>query len=145
VIAEIVATLATAVFFGAAVYINLVEQPVRFSLGGQVAVAQWRPSYKRGTRLQVPLALIGSISAVVAWWTNRDRGWMLGGALLFAVIPFTLLCILPTNQRLKREDLDLGSDEALRLLRRWGHLHGVRSLLSGLALVVFLLTLSGKL
>jgi Anthrone oxygenase len=144
VIAEILATLAAAVFFGAAVYINLVEQPARLSLGSQLAVAEWRPSYKRGTRLQVPLALSGSFSAVVAWWMNGDRGWMLGGLLFFAVIPFTLLFVLPTNRRLESEALDLASDEAVRLLRRWGHLHAVRSLLSGLALVVFLLTLSGN-
>jgi hypothetical protein len=143
VIAQILATLAASVFFGAAVYINLVEQPARLSCGSRIAVTEWRSSYKRGTRLP-PLALIGSVSAVVAWWTNRDWGWMLGGLLLVAVIPFTLLCILPTNQRLESEDLDLASDEAVRLLRLWGQLHAIRSLVSGMALLLFLFLLSKK-
>ena len=144
-IAEILATLAAAVFFGAAVYVNLVEQPARLSLGAQLAVAEWRPSYKRGTRLQAPMALIGSLSALGAWLSNHDRGWMLGGILFILVIPFTLIAIFPTNQRLESQDLDISSDEAKHLLRRWGRLHAVRSVLSGVALLIFLLTLSGRL
>jgi len=145
VIAEILATLAAAVFFGAAVYVNLVEQPARLSLGGQLAVTEWRPSYKRGTRLQAPLALIGSVSALVAWAADHDRGWMIGGLLFILVIPFTLIAIFPTNRRLESQDLDLCSEEAVRLLRRWGRLHAVRSVLGGAALLIFLLTLSGSL
>jgi hypothetical protein len=144
VIAQLLATLAAAVFFGAAVYINVVEQPARLSLGGRLAVTEWRPSYKRGTRLQAPLAVIGSVSALLAWSTDHDRGWMIGGLLLLLVIPFTLIAIFPTNQRLESQDLDLSSEEAVRLLRRWGRLHAVRSVLGGVALLLFLLTLSGK-
>ena len=144
-IAEIVATLAVATFFGAAVYINLlVEHPARLSCAGRLAVTEWRLSYRRGTLLQAPLALIGSASALMAWRTRHDRGWMLGALLFGLVIPFTLVVILPTNQRLESNDLDLSSDEALRPLRRWGRLHVVRSVLSGVALLIFLLTLSGK-
>jgi len=142
VIAGIVAAFTAAVFFGAAVYINLVEHPARLSLGSQLAVAQWRPSYKRATRLQAPLALIGSIAALLAWSTDHDRGWIIGGLLFILVIPFTLIAIFPTNQRLESQDLDLSSEEAVRLLRRWGRLHAVRSILGGVALVIFLLTLS---
>ena len=140
-----IATLAAATFFGAAVYINLVEQPARLSCGSRIAVTEWRPSYKRGTRLQAPLALIGSVAALVAWSSARDSAWMIGGLLFVGMIPFTLLVILPTNQRLESQDLDLSSEEALRLLRRWGQLHAVRSLLSGVALLLFLLALSGTL
>lgn len=139
----IIATLATATFFGAALYINLVEQPARLSCGSRLAVTEWRPSYKRGTRLQVPLALIGSVSALVAWSSDHDWVWMIGGLLFVAVIPFTLIVILPTNRRLESQDLDLSSEEATRLLRRWGRLHAVRSLVSGVALFVFLLALTG--
>jgi len=144
VISQLLATFAAATFFGAAVYINVVEQPARLSLGGRLALTEWRPSYKRGTRLQAPLAVIGSVSALPAWSTDRDRGWMIGGLLSILVIPFTFIAIFPTNQRLESEDLDVSSEEALHLLRRWGRLHAVRSVLSGVALLVFLLTLSGK-
>jgi len=69
---------------------------------------------------------------------------MIGALVLVGVIPFTLIVISPTNQRLKSQDLDLSSKEAMRLLRRWGRLHLVRSLASGVALLIFLLALSEK-
>ena len=82
-----------------------------------------------------------SLSAVVSWWFDGGRAWLVGGLLLLLVIPFTLVVVLPTNKRLESQELDLGSEEADRLLRRWGRLHAVRSLLSGAAFLVFLMRL----
>jgi hypothetical protein len=144
VVSEIVATLASGIFAGAAAYVNLVEQPARLSCGVELAVTEWRPSYKRGTLMQVPLAVIGSLAAFVSWWFDRDLAWLVGGLLLLLNIPFTLVVILPTNKRLESRELDLRSEEAGSLLRRWGRLHAVRSILSGVAFVIFLLMLTGS-
>jgi uncharacterized membrane protein len=141
VIPEILATFVTGIFAGACVYINFVEQPARLSCGIQLAVTEWRPSYKRATLMQAPLAVIGSASAFAAWWFERSLPWLLGGVLLLIVVPFTLVVILPTNKRLESQELDLGSEEAFLLLRRWGRLHAVRSILSGAAFVLFLFAL----
>jgi hypothetical protein len=131
-------------FAGAAIYINFVEQSARLSCGIEPAVREWRPSYQRGTWMQAPLALTGSIAALVAWWFERRAGWLLGGILLFLVIPFTLLVIFPTNKRLESAELDLRSEEAGRLLRRWGWLHAVRSMLSVVAFLIFLFSLAER-
>lgn len=143
-ISQMVATLACGIFFGAAVYINVVEQPARLSCGVPLAVTQWRPSYKRGTLMQAPLALIGSLSAFIAWRSEGKAAWLVGGLLLLLVVPFTLVVILPTNKRLESQELDLRSEEAGRLLRRWGWLHAIRSILSGVAFLVFLSALAIK-
>jgi uncharacterized membrane protein len=144
VIPEIVATFASGIFAGAALYINLVEQPARLSGGIQLAVTEWRPSYKRGTLMQAPLAVVGSVSAFMAWWFDRSWPWLVGGVLLLVIIPFTLVGILPTNKRLESQELDLGSEEAGRLMRQWGRLHLVRSILGGVAFVIFLFALIGR-
>jgi hypothetical protein len=123
------------------VYVNFVEQPARLSCGVELAVTEWRPSYKRGTMMQVPLDVIGSLAALISWWFDRDLAWLVGGLLLLLNIPFTLVVILPTNKRLESQELDLRSEEAGCLLRRWGRLHAVRSALSGVAIVIFLLRL----
>ena len=138
---EIVATLAAGIFAGAAVYINLVEQPARLSCGVELAVTQWRPSYKRGALMQGPLAAIGSLAALASWWFDRRFGWLVGGLLMLLIIPFTFIVILPTNKRLESRELDLRSEEAGDLLRRWGRLHAVRSILGLAAFVVFLFLL----
>jgi len=144
VIPEMIATLASGIFFGAAVYINLVEQPARISCGVPLAITEWRPSYKRGTLMQAPLALVGSVSAFLVWWFHGNPAWLVGGLLFFLVVPFTLVVILPTNKRLENQELDLRSEEAGRLLRRWGWLHAIRTILSGMAFLVFVYILIAK-
>ena len=139
-----VATLATGIFFGAAVYVNLVEHPARISCGVPLAVAEWRPSYKRGTLMQAPLALIGSLSALAVWWFQGGAAWLIGGVLLLLIVPFTLVVIFPTNKRLESQELDLHSEEASRLLQQWGRLHAIRSILSGVAFLAFLSALTAK-
>ena len=141
---EIVATLASGIFAGAAVYINFVEQPARLSCSVELAVTEWRPSYKRGTLMQAPLALVGSLAALISWWFDRDLAWLIGGLLLLLIVPFTLVVIFPTNKRLESQGLDLRSEEARRLLRHWGRLHAVRSILSVVAFIIFLFVLIGS-
>ena len=143
-VAEIVAMFASGMFAGAAVYINFVEQPARLSCGIEPAVREWRPSYRLGTFMQAPLALVSSLAALAAWWFERRAGWLLGGILLFFVVPFTFLVIFPTNKRLESAELDLRSEEAGRLLRRWGWLHAVRSVLSVVAFLIFLFSLAER-
>jgi F0F1-type ATP synthase assembly protein I len=143
-ILQMVATLATGIFCGAAVYVNLVEHPARISCGVPLAVTEWRPSYKRGTLMQAPLALIGSLSALAVWWFEGGAAWLVGGVLLLLLVPFTLVVIFPTNKRLESQELDLHSEEASRLLRRWGRLHAIRSILSGMAFLAFLSALTAK-
>jgi hypothetical protein len=93
--------------------------------------------------MQAPLAVIGSLAALVSWWFDRGLAWLIGGLFLLLIIPFTLVIISPTNKRLESQDLDLRSEEAGCLLRRWGRLHAVRSILSVAAFVIFLSLLLG--
>lgn len=44
--------------------------------------------------------------------------WLVGGLVLGALVPFTLIVIMPTNKRLLDARLDAASDEATTLLRR---------------------------
>jgi uncharacterized membrane protein len=134
---ELVATFASGIFAGAAVYVNLVEQPARLSCGVELAVTEWRPSYRRGTRMQALLAMVGSLAALISWWFDGGFAWLIGGILLLVIFPFTLVVILPTNKKLESRELDLRSAEAGNLLRRWNRLHAVRSILSVVAFVIF--------
>jgi hypothetical protein len=93
--------------------------------------------------MQAPLAAIGSLAALVAWWFGGGVAWLAGGLLLLLIIPFTLIVIFPTNKHLENQELDLRSEEAGRLLRLWGRLHAVRSALGTLAFVLFVYALLG--
>jgi hypothetical protein len=136
---EVLAILACGIFAGAAIYINAVEHPARMSCGTLLAATEWAPSYKRAAVMQAPLAVLGFGFATTAWIAGAGLWWLIGGVLLGLVVPFTLIVIMPTNKCLLSATLDKGSDEARRLLNKWNQLHAVRSVLSTLALVIFLL------
>jgi uncharacterized membrane protein len=138
---ETIATLCAGLFAGAAIYINAVEHPARMSLGTATALAEWRPAYRRGTLMQAPLAIAGLLAGVAAWLTGAGRVWLVGGLLLGAVVPFTLLVAFPVNKQLLDPALDRDLDRAKRLLVRWNRLHAVRTLLSVIALMLFVLRL----
>jgi hypothetical protein len=59
------------------------------------------------------------------------------------VVPFTLIVIKPTNDRLLTLPRD-GSAEARHLLERWGRLHAVRSAASLLATLLYLAALTNR-
>ena len=129
---EVLAILASGLFAGAAIYINLAEHPARMSLETRHAARQWALSYSRATRLQAPLAVIGFLFALIAWWQLAEPTWLAAGLLLGAVVPFTLIVIMPTNRKLLEPTRDLDSTETRALLMHWNRLHAVRSVL-GLA------------
>jgi hypothetical protein len=106
--------------------------------GVRIAAAEFPPSYHRGTKLQVMLAAVCLLSSIAAWLAGAMFLWAIAGVLLGLVIPFTLIVILPTNKQLLSPTLDRRSAETERLLTRWGALHSVRSVLSALALLLFL-------
>jgi Domain of unknown function (DUF1772) len=137
-IAEFIAVLSCALFSGAAVYITLVEHPARMQCGVELAATEFAPSYRRATVMQATCAALGLLASIAAWLAGATIWWLVAGVLLGAVIPFTLIAILPTNKRLLDPTLDKRSAEAERLLARWGGLHAVRSVLSSVALLLFL-------
>jgi hypothetical protein len=88
--------------------------------------------------LQVTLAVVCLRFSIAAWLAGATFWWVVAGVLQVSVIPFTLIVILPTNKLLLSPTLNRRSVEAERVLARWGALHAVRSVLSGLALLLFL-------
>ena len=135
---QFLATLTAALFAGAAIYVNVAEHPARMGLDTRSAAMQWAPSYQRATWMQAPLAIISFLSGVGAWLLGGGHLWLITGLLIGAVVPITFIIIMPTNQQLLAEDRDLGSEETRQLLKRWGKLHAVRSVLSGVATVLML-------
>ena len=145
---QLIAALCSGTFAGAAIYISAVEHPARLECGTPLALREFAPSYRRATVMQASLAAVGCLAAAAAWSTGRGSLCLLGAILLGSVIPFTLIVILPTNKRLLDPSLDPQSREAAELLRRWGRLHAVRSVLgaaSFLSLIVPVVTVPAML
>lgn len=136
--AELIATICAGLFAGAAVYISAVQHPAALALGPAFAVQFFGTMYPRAAAMQAPLAVVGSVAALWCWWSGGGRLWLLGGALLGFVVPFTLLVMMATNNRLQSPELDPSSSPAAALLATWARLHAVRSVTSSLAFLIFL-------
>ena len=139
---ELLATLSAGLFAGAAIYIDLAEQPARKQIDTAAALTEWRPSYKRAAVVQPLLAGVGFLSAIAAWLMGGSVWWLVGGVLLVAVIPYTLIVVFPTNNKLLDPAIgDKNPELARSLLVRWGRLHTVRSLMSLATFLAFMLLL----
>jgi uncharacterized membrane protein len=137
---EFMATLCSGLFSGAALYVTLVEHPARMECGTALAATVFGPSYRRAAVMQALLAAMSFVAAVGGWIKSSTLAWLLGGALIVAVIPLTLVVIFPTNKKLLDPSLDRNSETARQLLTRWGRLHAVRTVLGVAAFLLFLMT-----
>jgi Anthrone oxygenase len=131
--------LATAaIFTGAAIYVNVAEQPARLTLDTKALLAEWQPSYARGAVMQASLAVISCAFGVLAFLISYDWRWLVGALLIVAPWPYTMFIIMPTNRVLKSTPPEQASDQTRDLVRQWGRLHGGRSVLGLLAVAAFL-------
>ena len=140
---QFLAALCCTLFAGAAIYISLVEHPARMACDTKTAATVWAPSYKRATVMQAPLAALSFLAGIGAWLFGGGILWLIGAVLIGLVIPFTFIGVMPTNHQLLAPGRDLSSTETRSLLDKWGRLHAVRSALSFLGAIVYLVSLFG--
>jgi hypothetical protein len=127
-----------AIFTGAAVYVNVAEQPARLFLDDRALLTEWKPSYKRGAVMQASIALIGCVLGLIAWWQTSQAGFLIGAVAMVAPWPWTLIGIKPTNDALLATEADNAGPHTRALIVKWGALHAVRTALGALATMAYL-------
>jgi hypothetical protein len=125
-----IALIAAALFAGAALHITLSEHPARLGLDDQAMLAQWKPSFSHAQRMAAPLALLGLVFGLLAWWRTGNLDWTYGAILIGANLPYTLLLIRPINNQLLATEPTAAGAASRALIVRWGWLHAVRTVLA---------------
>jgi hypothetical protein len=134
----LLALIAGAIFTGAALYVSVVEQPARLLLDDRALLTEWQPSYRRGAAMQAPLALLGCLLGLIAWWQSSQPGFLIGAVAIIAPWPWTLIGIKPTNDALLAAEPEKAGPPTRALVVKWGALHAVRTGLGALATLAFL-------
>ncbi|WP_020180518.1 DUF1772 domain-containing protein [Methylopila sp. M107] len=132
------ALVVAALFAGAALYINVAEHPARRGLEIGPALTQWKPAYARGLVMQSSLAILGFVLGAIAWVSTGGAAWLVGGLLMLANWPYTLLAIMPVNKALQATEPGSAGAETRALLDRWAALHAGRTALGFASVLVFL-------
>ena len=127
-----------ALFTGAAIYINVAEQPARLQLDDSSLLAEWKLAYSRGYMMQASLAILGGFFGVVAFFSTFEWRWLLGAVVLLVNWPYTIIVIMPTNHRLMSTPAGAATAETRRMIGRWGILHAGRSVLGLAATLLYL-------
>ena len=119
------ALVLAAAFSGAAIYINVAEQPARLALDDAGLLTEWKLSYARAYPMQAGLALVSGVLGILAAWQTRDGRWLVGAAFILVNGPWTFLVIMPTNKRLNAATI--GDAQTRAQIKLWAALHAVRS------------------
>ena len=126
-----------AAFCGAALYVNLVEQPARLGLDDEAMLSEWGPSDRRGVGLMAALSLLSAALGLVAYFASQDVRWAIGALIILLAWPYTLFVMTPlNNQILALAPRDIGA--ARVLVRQWGLLEYGQTGIGLVACAVFL-------
>ena len=127
-----------ALFAGAAIYINIAEQPARLPLDDRSLLAEWKLAYRRGYMMQASVVIAGGFFGLVAFLSTFEWRWLLGAVILLANWPYTIFVVMLTNRPLMDTQPEAATVETRRIIGRWGILHAGRSALGLIATLIFL-------
>jgi hypothetical protein len=106
-----------AAFSGAALYINMVEQPARLALDDN--------------------ALISAVLGLATYFETQDLRWLIGAIIVILSWPYTFFAMVPMNNRILAVSAgDIGA--ARELVRVWGLLEYGQTAIGLVACAAFL-------
>lgn len=126
---KFVSQFSSALFAGGVFYCSLVEHPSMVETSTKSAADHWNSMFKRAAPLQVCLVLTSTASSFAVYYLSQEKPYLYSALLLSSIIPYTIAAMMPTNHALLDPKNDRESARTKELIKKWGNLHAVRSLI----------------
>ena len=145
---DLVACATRFLFCGVTVYISAVDHPARLKLPPQVAAQCFQQTYPRALKLQPILSTSSALASVVRclWpWQAAVCTAALQRAHMFNILTHVIVivwsrkAVMPSAKALMTQADQLTDAQIHQMLQRWGNRHAVRTWVSSIAAVAFLL------
>lgn len=92
--------------------------------------------------MQGSLAVLSGALGLAAAWLTADWRWAVGATLIVANWPYTVFCMMPTNNRLKQIAENEAGPDSRAMIKSWGRLHAIRTALGIAATLAYLWALT---
>ncbi|UJR09597.1 hypothetical protein I4U23_013832 [Adineta vaga] len=138
-----VAVVCAGIFAGTALYISIGEVPAMQQLGADIHWRFFPPMFKKAALYQTIVAWTSGAASIIHG--TRINGapfyrnlWIIAGSTFFAITPYTIFVMLPTNKIILNDNQDIASGKESQfsvtqkedLLNKWAGLHLVRTVSS---------------
>ena len=140
---DVVATFAAGCFAGTAMYVTTCEVPAMRQLGLDEHWRFFPLMYERAAVSQALFTVIAGVAGVahgtrIIGSTYHRNLWIISGSAFLAIVPFTLIGLLPTNNTIIGDNkrVKAGGESQFsvaarkELLDKWALLHMVRTITS---------------
>jgi hypothetical protein len=118
--ADLLSFATACAFFGAALYVNVVEQPARLTLDARAIVREWTPSNRRGFTMLALLAIVSAFSAYPEYIRTGDVRCLMGATIVLASWPYAFFVMTPVNRLLYGIHRKAPASVIRELMREWG-------------------------
>jgi len=148
---DLVTVLVTALLTGSELAVGVFVHPVLSKLQDSAhaeaakplarLLGKVMPFWYAAALLLVVISLLGCAVGSWSWWAR-----LTSAALLTVTVPFSLICLVPINNRVAAWDLNALPDDWKSDRRRWDEYHSIRIVilvLASLAIVAAVLWRSG--
>lgn len=125
--------------FGVALAASVVVHPLLLKVKREAALEVFRPFFHKTHRVQIIFSILVTVFAIIitilsgVWW------WVIGMIIMHLNGPFTMIKLMPVNNRLLADDIDPKADQTGKDLEVWGKLHAVRTIINGLVFILFII------
>jgi len=87
--------------------------------------------------MQAPLALVGFVLGLIAWWQTSHAAFLIGAVAIVAPWPWTMIAVKPVNDALLASNVETADAQSRALIVKWGGRHAIRTVLGAIATIAF--------